>query len=134
MSSSRPPSPIKKTFQKLLSPSKSKPLPPSPPQFPLHQQGHSDGNGNNWTYAESTASSGSEYSQSTSGDSGGTTGWSVVETPPSMHHNKENVNLRNNTKSLVDQVMGRTLKKPLNQEGKSDETELDKQFEELMVR
>ena len=124
---SRPPSPIKK-IQRLLSPNKAKPLPPSP-QGPLQ---HNSDQNENWTYADSTTSSESQYSRSTDDDTSRFTGWSVVDTPPSTHHNKENVNITN-AKSFVDQVMGRPNTKP-SKPSKSEETELDKQFEELMVQ
>ena len=122
---SRPPSPIKKTFQRLLSPSKSKQQ--QQPQLPLQSTNDAE-NGTNWTYAESTSSSGSSshYSEQS-------TGWSVINTPPLHGHNKENVSAT----SLVEQVMARTpkLQSPSKQtkQTKQDQ-ELDKQFEELMVQ
>lgn len=119
---SRPPSPIKKTFQRLLSPNKNK----QQPQLPL-QATYDSENGTNWTYPESTSSSGSSshYSEQN-------TGWSVINTPPLHGHNKENVSAT----SLVEQVMTRTPKlqsPPKQTKQTKQDQELDKQFEELMV-
>ena len=141
--SSRPPSPIKKTFQKFLSPSKQNPSAapspsqPTPSQFPL--QGTTlETNEKNLSYSDSTlsTSSGSQYSCSSSGNAAGLaySGWNVIDTPHSTHHNKENVNLRPSpTKSFVDQVMGRTHKLSKQNKHLPQENDLDRQFEELMV-
>src|SRR5205814_4245974 len=69
--SSRPDSPIKQTFKKLLSSNKSKSPPSQPaltPQFPEHT---------NWEYPESISSS----NYSTDSNTQYNTGWNVVERP-----------------------------------------------------
>jgi hypothetical protein len=99
--SSRPPSPIKKTFARLLSPSKRK-AEETPP--PLKTR---DDNFDTWT--ESNSSSADKF-----------TGWSVVESNYPL--NKENVNHT----GILESVMGPTPTQSVS-------TDLDKQFEELMV-
>jgi hypothetical protein len=128
MGQSRPPSPIKQTFKKFLSPSKQKPAAPALSLQPEQS---------NWKYAESTSSN---YSSSSSE---GYTGWNVVDrprTPPVSDPNKENVIMQGSTpKDVVAQIMGRSPSK-LNKRNtkslavlKSQDTDLDSQFEELMV-
>ena len=126
---SRPGSPLKQTFKKLLSPSKSKPAPP--PALSLQGPDHI----NNWKYAESTSSS--DYSSSNNGY----TGWNVVERPqtPISGPNKENVQIT--PKDVVEQVMGCSPPKLIKRNTKStgvlknkpQDADLDLQFEELMV-
>jgi hypothetical protein len=126
MVQSRPPSPIKQTFKRLLSPSKQKPAPAS---LSLHPEPSS-----NWKYAESTSSS--NYSSS-SGE--GYTGWNVTERPrtPIFDPNKEN--MQSTPKDLVAHIMGRSPSKLDKRNTKSlamlkpQDTDLDTQFEELMV-
>ena len=120
--SSRPPSPLKKSIKKFLSPTKSKPAPA------LSLQGASEHN--NWTYAGSSSST-----YSSDGDGGGTTGWNVVE-QPGFTSDKENVRA---TKDIVNNVMGRTKLSKRNTKStgvlssKPHNPELDREFEELMV-
>jgi hypothetical protein len=120
---SRPPSPLKKSIKKFLSPSKSKPAPA------LSLQG--GGEHNNWTY---NGSSSSTYSSSS--DNG--TGWNVVEPPtPTSVADKEN----RGAKDVVDHVMGQTSSKLSKRNtkstsvlnNKSQNQDLDHEFEELMV-
>jgi hypothetical protein len=125
---SRPVSPIKQTFRKLLSPSKTKSAPPPA----LSLQGPEQ---TNWKYAESTSSS--EYASSNDTY----TGWNVVERPqtPISDANKENVQVT--PKDVVEQVMGCTPPKSNKRnnnknspgKNKSKEADLESQFEELMV-
>jgi hypothetical protein len=113
--STRPPSPLKKSIKKFLSPSKSKPSPA------LSSQGAGE---QNWTYVGSTSS---KYSS----DDGG--GW-IINPHPST--DKEN----QNTQDIVQKVMGRSppkLKRNTKSTGvlnsKSGNPDLDREFEELMV-
>jgi hypothetical protein len=127
--SSRPESPIKQTFKRLLSPNKSSKQQPQlqppqqealSPQLPEHT---------NWTYPESTSSS------NFSSDSSQYTGWNIIDRPqtPVSGANKENVHVMD----VVNHVMGPTsnklhkLKSKTNP--KSQDADLDRQFEELMV-
>lgn len=124
--SSRPESPIKQTFKRLLSPNKSSKQQPPPqpralsPQLTEHT---------NWTYPESTSSS--NYSS----DSTQYTGWNIIDRPqtPTSGANKENVH----AKDVVDHVMGPTSNKLRKHKSKtnakSQDVDLDRQFEELMV-
>jgi hypothetical protein len=126
---SRPSSPLKQTFKRLLSPSKSKPAPP--PALSLQGPDQT----NNWKYAESTSSS--DYSSSNDGY----TGWNVAERPqtPISGPNKENVQIT--PKDVVEQVMGysppklkkRNTKSTGGLKNKPQDADLDLQFEELMV-
>ena len=120
--SSRPDSPIKQTFKKLLSPNKSKPPPVQPaltPQFAEHT---------NWKYPESTSSS----NYSTDSNTQYSTGWSVLKRPqsPTSGANKENVL---STKDVVDKVMGPAKLSKQKSKQWSKDADLDRQFEELMV-
>lgn len=133
---SRPDSPIKQTFKRLLSPTKSK-QPPASPQQPPPALSPQLSEYTNWTYPESTSSS--NYSQ----DSVQYTGWNVIDrpqTPPiTSGANKENVLQVVSTKDVVDQIMSggtpsKANKLKSKQNGKAqDTTDLDRQFEELMV-
>jgi len=123
MGQSRPPSPIKQTFKKLLSPSKQK----TAPALTLQPEQ------SNWKYADSTSSN---YSSSSSERS---SGWDVVDGPraPISDPNKENV--QNKPNDLVAQIMGRSPSKLNKRITKSlamlkpQDNDLDNQFEELMV-
>ena len=117
MMASRPTSPVKHTIIKLLSP--KKPKPPPPLALQLTEQP-------NWCYADSTSSSNSTYSEIENN-----TGWEVEDSlnTPITHANKENLHV--NPQELVDQVMG-THGSPIKAKSK-DTTELDREFEELMV-
>ena len=120
--SSRPESPIKQTFKKLLSPNKSKPASTQPaltPQLPEHT---------NWTYPESTSSSNFSADSNTQYN----TGWNVLESPrtPASGANKENVM---STKDVVEKVMGPSKLSKQKSKQLSKSADLDRQFEELMV-
>ena len=120
--SSRPESPIKQTFKKLLSPNKSKPPSAQPAlttQFPEHT---------NWTYPESTSSSNCSADPNTQY----ITGWNVIERPqtPTSGANKENVL---STKDVVEKVMGPSKLSKQKSKQLSKDGDLDRQFEELMV-
>ena len=122
MVQSRPPSPIKQTFKKLLSPSKHKQAAPALALQPEQA---------NWKYAESTSSN---YSSSSSE---GYTGWTAMERPrtPISDPNKENMR-SNAPKDLVAQIMGPKLNKRNTKSLavlKTQDADLDSQFEELMV-
>ena|SRR2546423_6291777 len=125
MVQSRPPSPIKQTFKRLLSPNKQKPA----PALSLQPEQTS-----NWKYAESTSSS--SYSSSSTE---GYTGWNVLDRPrtPISDPNKENI--QSTPKDLVAQIMGRSASKLDKRNTKSlallkpQDPDLDAQFEELMV-
>lgn len=125
MVQSRPPSPIKQTFKKLLSPGKQKPA----PVLSLQQEQPL-----NWKYAESTSSS--NYSSSSTE---GYSGWNVADRPrtPISDPNKENI--QSTPKDIVAQIMGRGPSKLDKRNTKSlallkpQDADLDTQFEELMV-
>src|SRR5271170_1533470 len=87
--STRPDSPIKQTFKKLLSPNKSKPLPPvvDPILSPHHQHQHQQQSINSQqqpsTYRPTSKSS-SNYSTETNGNPiihQYNTGWNVIDRP-----------------------------------------------------
>ena len=125
--SSRPDSPIKQTFKKLLSPNKPK---------PSHQPGlsHQLTEHTNWTYPESTSSS-SDYSSS-SIESTKYTGWNVIGRPQTLTSGANKENLQVNAKDIVDKVMGPVSPSKLSKQKSkqmSKDSELDRQFEELMV-
>jgi len=133
--SSRPDSPLKQTFKKLLSPSKPKPPPPAlTPQPPAEHT--------NWPYPESTSSSNysSTSQQFPTGVHGEHTGWNVIDSPqqPNFGPNKENVHVTP-TKDVVEKVMGPSIPNKLskrNMKSKSKfgtDGDLDREFEELMV-
>src|SRR5262245_26355284 len=106
---SRPSSPIKKTFQRWLSPSKTKStttgdVTAPPPPFAVHDS--------NWTREDqSSLSSSSTSSTSSSSCASGAnnpyTGWNVAA---SYGHNKENIN--HLSKSILDHVMATTTPTP----------------------
>jgi hypothetical protein len=126
---SRPSSPLKKTFQRWLSPSKTKAatagdVPAPPPPFALHDS--------NWTREGQASLSSSSSSSSTSsscaqGAGNPYAGWNVAA---SYAHNKENINHR--SKTILDQVMAAPAPQPQAKTTKQD-ADLDTQFEELMV-
>jgi hypothetical protein len=122
---SRPPSPLKQSIKKFLSPKKQQPVPA------LSLQGGAEHG--NWTYAGSTSSV-------SSSDSNGNTGWNVIDTPhtPTFAANKEN---RNTSQGAFDNVVGHNPSKLNKRNTKStgilnhaSQPELDNEFEELMVQ
>jgi hypothetical protein len=131
---SRPDSPIKQTFKKLLSPSKPKPPPALTPQPPSEHT--------NWPYPESTSSSNysSHSQQSPTGVHGECTGWNVVDSPQQANFgsNKENVHVTP-AKDVVEKVMGPSIHNKLSKRNMKNKSkvgadgDLDREFEELMV-
>lgn len=146
-SSSRPGSPVKEAFKKLLSPSKQKVAPP-PPSPSLSSSEYPK-----WAYPDSNSSdSSSHYTSSSSSASSNdheqfqTTGWHIIDrpkTPTTTGPNKENLQMT--PEEVVEKVMGsrnnspsklskRNTKSTIVLKGKqTQETDLDSQFEELMV-
>src|SRR5277367_558340 len=131
---SRPDSPIKQTFKKLLSASKPKAPPALTPQPPSEHT--------NWPYPESTSSGNysSHSPQSPTGVHGGCTGWNVVGSPQqaSFGSNKENVHVTP-AKDVVEKVMGPSIHNKLSKRNMKNKSkvgangDLDREFEELMV-
>jgi hypothetical protein len=137
--SSRPTSPIKQTFKKLLSPSKQK-------SSPALTSTHHPPDHTNWTYPDSTSSS-SGSSFSATEYSATVTGWNVIDRPqtPTLPQTTTDANKENqhfSPQEIVHKVMGpstppkspkRNAKPKSHRKTNNSQGDLDRQFEELMV-